>query len=63
MRDRLRALAEALWRARQDAWLVGAGTLDLLVDVGTVLRFDRGALTRAGDDGCCRHPPCAPLPA
>jgi len=44
MRDRLRALAEALARARADAWLVGAGRLDLRAG-GDLLRFDRGALT------------------
>ncbi len=39
-RDRLRALADALWRARQDAWLVGAGTLVVLAPGDTPLRFD-----------------------
>ena len=48
MRDRLRALADALWRARQDAWLVGAGTLVVHLAGGELLRFDHGALTRAG---------------
>ena len=48
-RDRLRALAEALWRSRQDAWIVDAGALDLHVDARTMLRFDGGALTRAGE--------------
>ncbi len=49
VRDRLRALASALWRARQDAWLVQAGRLDVAYDPRTVLRFDRGALTRTGE--------------
>ena len=62
VRDRLRALTEALWRARQDAWLVGAGTLDLLIDVGTVLRFDRGALTRAGEAAAAVTPLSLPCP-
>jgi DNA polymerase-3 subunit epsilon len=48
VRDRLRALAEALWRARQDAWLVGAGTLVVHLAGGELLRFEHGALTRAG---------------
>ena len=62
VRDRLRALAEALWRARQDAWLVGAGALDLLVDVRTVLRFDHGALTRAGEPAAADTPLALPCP-
>ncbi|MDH4112800.1 MAG: DEDD exonuclease domain-containing protein [Actinomycetota bacterium] len=45
VRDRLRALAEGLWRSRVDAWLVGAGTLELRTDRGHLLRFDRGSLT------------------
>jgi len=49
VRDRLRALAESLWRARADAWLVGAGALDLCSDDGGVLRFDRGTLTPSTD--------------
>lgn len=44
VRDRLRALAEALWRARRDAWLIGAGRLELIERGGMCLRFDRGAL-------------------
>ena len=48
VRDRLRALADALWRARQDAWLVGAGTLVVHLPGGERMRFDHGALTRAG---------------
>jgi DNA polymerase III subunit epsilon len=46
MRDRLEALAEALWRARIDAWLVGAGRLELRVGQRAI-RFDRGALQTA----------------
>lgn len=44
VRDRLRALAEGIWRARIDAWLIGAGTLELGVGDGSRLRFDGGAL-------------------
>ena len=48
-RDRIRALAEALWRARQDAWLIRAGRLDLRPAGGNTLRFDRGALLPSED--------------
>jgi DNA polymerase-3 subunit epsilon len=51
VRDRLRALAGALERARRDRWLVRAGALELETHDGVRLRFDRGALTRAGE-GC-----------
>jgi hypothetical protein len=44
VRDRLRAIAEALRRARQDAWLVGAGRLALRETNGRVLRLNGGAL-------------------
>ncbi len=53
VRDRLRALAGALERARRDEWLVQAGQLELETHDGVGLRFDRGALTRAGE-GCER---------
>lgn len=46
-RDRLRALAEALWRARQDRWLVEAGWMSLRTQEGGLLKFDHGALARA----------------
>jgi len=49
VRDRLRALAEGLWRTRVDRWLVGAGHLELGASEGTVLRFDFGSLSC--DDG------------
>ncbi len=50
VRDRLRALAEALWRARVDAWLVGAGRLELGMGDDAV-RLEAGSLrTRHGDD-------------
>jgi DNA polymerase III subunit epsilon len=48
VRDRLRALADALARGRADAWLVGAGHLELADPAGRRLRFEDGAL-RAGD--------------
>ena len=48
VRDRLRALAVALHRARQDAWLLGANRLELLADDGRRLAFVGGALARAG---------------
>lgn len=50
VRDRLRALAEGLWRSRFDAWLVGAGRLELRTDDRHVLLFDHGALVSAHDD-------------
>ncbi len=43
-RDRLRALADALWRARIDAWLIGAGRLELREPDGTAFALDHGAL-------------------
>ena len=46
VRDRLRALAEGLSRARQDAWIAGAGALVLEADDGAVLRLSGGALVR-----------------
>ena len=49
VRDRLRALAEALARKRQDAWLVGIDDLRLTTQDGLGLRFHRGTLTRNGD--------------
>jgi DNA polymerase-3 subunit epsilon len=48
VRDRLRALAAALHRSRQDAWLVGAGRLEMVAG-GRRLAFVGGALARAGD--------------
>ena len=53
-RDRIRALAEALWRSRQDTWLVRAGRLDLRPADGNILRFDRGALLEAPHGGSDR---------
>ncbi len=48
VRDRLRTLAAALHRARRDAWLLGAGRLELVVEGDRRLSFDGGALARAG---------------
>jgi DNA polymerase-3 subunit epsilon len=62
VRDRLRTLASALWRARQDAWLVRAGRLDVTCDPRTVLRFDRGALARAGEPPSAADPLSLPCP-
>ncbi|MFN8233394.1 MAG: DEDD exonuclease domain-containing protein [Actinomycetota bacterium] len=61
-RDRLRALADALWRKRIDAWLVGAGRLELRDLDGQVLTFDAGALRTVADVGVTPDPlasPCA----
>ena len=49
VRDRLRALASALHRSRQDAWLVGAGHLELVAEGERRLAFVGGALARADD--------------
>lgn len=46
-RDRLRALAEALERARRDAWLLGARELALRDATGREIRFPRGILEEA----------------
>jgi hypothetical protein len=48
IRDRLRTLAGALHRSRRDAWLLGAGRLELVADGERRLAFDGGALARAG---------------
>jgi len=48
VRDRLRALAAALHRARRDTWLLGAGRLELVVEGDRRLAFNGGALARAG---------------
>jgi DNA polymerase-3 subunit epsilon len=57
VRDRLRALAEGLHRARQDAWLVGAGRLVLREPGGARLPLRGGSLER--DDGADPIPlPC-----
>jgi hypothetical protein len=58
VRDRLRALADALARSRADAWLVGAGALTILDGTGSAVRFDHGALIR-GDDAEPLAVPCA----
>jgi DNA polymerase III subunit epsilon len=50
VRDRLRALAASLHRARQDAWLLGAGTLEIVSADGRRLAFVGGALARSASD-------------
>jgi hypothetical protein len=45
-RDRLRSLADAIARARADAWLVGAGSLTLHDGDGRSIRLVGGALAR-----------------
>jgi len=54
-RDRLGALADALARARVDAWLVGAGSLRLHDHDDRTIELLDGALVRRGD------PPPEPL--
>jgi DNA polymerase-3 subunit epsilon len=49
-RDRLRAVAAGLHRRRQDAWLVGAGRLEIEEAGGRRLTFVGGALVRGGDE-------------
>ncbi|HEV8565056.1 MAG TPA: DEDD exonuclease domain-containing protein [Actinomycetota bacterium] len=48
-RDRLRTLAEALLRHRQEGWLLRAGELRVRVPGGRALRFSQGGL-RTGDE-------------
>jgi DNA polymerase-3 subunit epsilon len=48
-RDRLRTLAEALLRHRQDGWLLGAGELCVRVPGGRSLRFSGGGLRTGGE--------------
>ena len=59
VRDRLRAIAEALWRSRVDAWLVDSGHLELRAGDGEPLRFDHGALRTPGAAGEPLASPCA----
>ena len=61
VRDRLRSLAAALARDRRDGWLVRAGAFELETDDGVRLRFEHGALTRAGE-GCARQEDPLSLP-
>ena len=56
VRDRLRALAAALQRSRQDAWLVGAGRLEVVAPEDRQLAFVGGGLTRA------EEPDMEPIP-
>jgi DNA polymerase-3 subunit epsilon len=56
VRDRLRALAAALQRSRQDAWLVGAGRLEVVAHQDRRLAFVGGALARA------EEPDVEPIP-
>ena len=62
VRDRLHAVAEAIWRSRTDAWLVDAGRLELRAGDcqgdGEPLRFDRGALRTPGAAGEPLTSPC-----
>jgi hypothetical protein len=60
VRDRLRALASALHRSRQDAWLVGAGHLEIVAEGERRLAFVGGALARADDADV--EPILAPCP-
>ncbi|HWL90692.1 MAG TPA: UvrB/UvrC motif-containing protein, partial [Actinomycetota bacterium] len=62
VRDRLRALAAALHRAREDAWLLGAGRLELVADGDRRLSFVGGALARAGDAADETEPMTFPCP-
>ncbi len=61
VRDRLRALAEALARRRQDAWLVGADDLRLTTQEGLALSVPPGRLDpRTGN---APRPPLSRSPA
>jgi DNA polymerase-3 subunit epsilon len=58
VRDRLRALADALARERIDAWLVGAGPLAVRDGAGATIRFVEGSLVR-GDEAEPLPVPCS----
>ncbi len=58
VRDRLRALADALARERTDAWLVGAGPLAVRDGAGATIRFVEGSLVR-GDEAEPLPVPCS----
>jgi DNA polymerase-3 subunit epsilon len=58
VRDRLRSLAEGLWRSRLDAWLMGAGHLELRTLDGRSLRLDHGSLVTPGAGGEAITSPC-----
>jgi DNA polymerase-3 subunit epsilon len=62
VRDRLRALAVALHRARTDAWLLGAGRLELLAEGARRLTFEGGALARGEDPSGETEPITFPCP-
>jgi DNA polymerase-3 subunit epsilon len=62
VRDRLRALAAALHRARQDAWLLGASRLEFVAEGDRRLAFVGGALARAGDAADGTEPITSPCP-
>ncbi len=57
-RDRLRALAEGLVRARTDGWLLGDGALSLRDANGRSISLRGGALASAGGDGGPIAAPC-----
>jgi DNA polymerase-3 subunit epsilon len=46
LRDRIRALSEALLRTRRDRWLVGAGAMTLRTAQGERIRLSGGSLLR-----------------
>jgi DNA polymerase III subunit epsilon len=62
VRDRIRALASALHRSRQDAWLLGTNRLELDDEDGRRLAFVGGALARAGDAAEETEPITSPCP-
>ncbi len=61
-RDRLRALAEAVARRRQDRWLLGAGRMDLATGAGVRLSFEAGSLETRVEPGAAGPAglPCPP---
>ncbi|MGZ5297374.1 MAG: DEDD exonuclease domain-containing protein [Actinomycetota bacterium] len=58
VRDRLRALVDALARGRTDAWLVGAGALAVRDGAGSAIRFVGGSMVR-GDSAEPLAVPCS----
>jgi DNA polymerase-3 subunit epsilon len=61
-RDRLRALAEAVSRRRQDRWLLGSGRLHLATRSGVAVRIDAGSVTTSVEPPADASGPLLPCP-
>jgi DNA polymerase III subunit epsilon len=62
VRDRLRALADALRKRRMDAWFIGAGELIITAPDGRALRFSSGSLRCESDTEIPAPPLSLPCP-